>query len=76
MKEGIHPEYFETKVICTGCGETFTTGSTMSEIRVAVCSVCHPFYTGKEKMLDSEGRVDRFKKKYAKFGADAAKSNN
>lgn len=72
MKEGIHPQYFDTKVICTGCSETFQTGSTVPEIRVAVCSVCHPFYTGKEKMLDAEGRVDRFKKKFAGFGGDSS----
>ncbi len=76
MKQGIHPEYFDTKVTCTGCGEVFSTGSTMPEIRIAVCSVCHPFFTGKEKMLDAEGRVDRFKKKYARFGGgDTAKSS-
>ena len=74
MKESIHPEYFDTTVNCSGCGTTFVTGSTIPEIRVAVCSVCHPFYTGKEKMLDAEGRVDRFKKKYAKFGGGAKKS--
>ena len=66
MKEGIHPEYHKAKVLCTGCGNTFETGSTVSEIRVNVCSACHPFYTGKQKIMDTEGRVDRFKKKYAK----------
>lgn len=67
MKEGIHPEYFEADVHCGGCGNTFKVGSTLKEIRVAVCSSCHPFYTGTQKLLDSEGRVDRFKRKYAKF---------
>lgn len=67
MKDGIHPEFHEATVSCGGCGHTFTTGSTISEIRVTVCSNCHPFYTGKQRLVDSEGRVDRFKKKYAKF---------
>ena len=67
MKEGIHPEYHEdAQVICAGCGSTFTTGSVLKEIRVGVCGACHPFYTGKQKLVDSEGRVDRFNKKYGK----------
>ncbi len=65
MKEKIHPEYKETKVICA-CGETFTTRSTKPVLRVDVCSKCHPFYTGKEKIVDVEGRVEKFRKKYAK----------
>ncbi len=64
MKDSIHPEYFESTVVCTGCNNSFETGSTLKEIRVLVCSACHPYYTGKQKMLDTEGRVDRFKKKY------------
>ena len=72
MKDGIHPKYFASKVYCAGCGNTFTTGSTLEEIRVAVCSACHPFYTGKQKLVDAEGRVDRFKRKYAKSGDAAA----
>ena len=72
MKEGIHPTYHQAKVICGGCGATFTTGSTLDEIRVGVCSACHPFYTGKQKLVDAEGRVDRFKKKYAKFQSTQA----
>jgi len=72
MKDNIHPPYFQTTVFCAGCGETFVTGSTVAEIRINVCSRCHPFYTGKQKLLDTEGRVDRFKKKYAK-GAAAQK---
>ncbi|MDC0357912.1 50S ribosomal protein L31 [Oligoflexia bacterium] len=67
MKDKIHPKYFEANVICGGCGATFTTGSTVEELRVNVCSECHPFYTGKQRFVDSEGRVDRFNKKYAKF---------
>lgn len=65
MKDKIHPEYKEAKVICA-CGETFTTRSTKPVLRVDVCSKCHPFYTGKEKIVDVEGRVEKFKKKYAK----------
>lgn len=65
MKEGIHPEYKEAKVMCA-CGETFTTRSTKAVLRVDVCSKCHPFYTGKEKIVDVEGRVEKFRKKYAK----------
>jgi large subunit ribosomal protein L31 len=63
MKEGIHPEYVETTVTC-GCGETFKTRSTKSKIAVEVCSKCHPFYTGKQKFVDSAGRVERFKQKF------------
>ena len=65
MKEAIHPEYTECQVTCS-CGENFVTRSTINEMRVNVCSACHPFYTGKQKLLDTEGRVDRFNKKYAK----------
>jgi large subunit ribosomal protein L31 len=67
MKEGIHPEYFQAKVVCGGCGTTYTIGSTLPEIGVSVCSQCHPFYTGRKKLLDSEGRIDRFKRKYETF---------
>ncbi len=74
MKKDLHPEYFEATVYCGGCGNTFTTGSTMKEIRVNVCSVCHPFYSGKQTIVDAEGRVDRFKKKYAKFQAPVSAS--
>ncbi|HMK48413.1 MAG TPA: 50S ribosomal protein L31 [Thermodesulfovibrionales bacterium] len=71
MKEGIHPQYKETTVQCA-CGETFTTRSTNQKIQVDICSKCHPFYTGKQKILDAEGRVEKFKKKYAKAAAAAA----
>ncbi|BCB97253.1 50S ribosomal protein L31 [Dissulfurispira thermophila] len=64
MKEGIHPNYKEAKVTCA-CGETFTTRSTKNNIRVDICSKCHPFFTGKQKLVDAEGRVEKFKKKYA-----------
>ncbi|MEW6739136.1 MAG: 50S ribosomal protein L31 [Nitrospirota bacterium] len=65
MKEGIHPNYKDVKVSCA-CGETFTTKSTTDNVRVDICSKCHPFFTGKQKLVDAEGRVDKFKKKYAK----------
>ena len=75
MKSGIHPDYIETTVHC-GCGNTFTTRSTKKsgQIHVEVCSQCHPFYTGKQKILDSGGRVARFEKRYGKrkAGADNA----
>jgi len=67
MKKGIHPKYQETKVTC-GCGETFTTQSTLKEIHVEVCSACHPFYTGKQKFVDTAGRVEKFRQRYANFG--------
>ncbi len=63
MKKGIHPEYVECTVTCA-CGSTFTTRSTKKEIRVEICSHCHPFFTGKQKFVDSAGRVEKFKKKY------------
>nr|BBF96529.1 50S ribosomal protein L31 [Mycolicibacterium vaccae] len=67
MKSGIHPDYVETTVLC-GCGASFTTRSTKQSgnITVEVCSQCHPFYTGKQKILDSGGRVARFEKRYGK----------
>jgi large subunit ribosomal protein L31 len=64
MKQGVHPEYQIATVHCA-CGNTFQTRSTKSELRVEVCSNCHPFYTGKQKLLDAGGRVERFQKKYA-----------
>lgn len=64
MKANIHPEYHKDAVVRCACGETFTTGSTKKELRVEICSKCHPFFTGKQKLLDSGGRVERFKKKY------------
>lgn len=63
MKQGIHPDYKQATVKCA-CGETFTTGSVKEDIRVEICSKCHPFYTGKQKLVDTGGRVDRFKKRY------------
>ena len=63
MKEGIHPKYTTTTVRCA-CGETFETRSTKPELRVDICSKCHPFFTGKQKLVDTGGRVDRFKKRF------------
>lgn len=65
MKEKIHPQYHEITVSCS-CGEQFKTRSTKKELRLDICSSCHPFYTGKQKLIDTAGRVDRFNKKYAR----------
>ena len=65
MKEGIHPDYKLATVSCA-CGEKFTTKSTKETLRLDICSVCHPFFTGKQKLIDTEGRVDKFRKKYKK----------
>ena len=65
MKTEIHPQYQQVNVHCA-CGETWTTGSTRKELRVEICSKCHPFFTGKQKLVDSAGRIDRFQRKYAK----------
>ncbi|MDZ7611699.1 MAG: 50S ribosomal protein L31 [Candidatus Moranbacteria bacterium] len=66
MKKGIHPEYNQSAKIICACGNTIETGSTKSEIHVEICSACHPFYTGKEKLIDTAGQVDRFKQKMKK----------
>ena len=63
MKEGIHPNYEQTTIRCA-CGNVIATGSTKKDIRVEICSKCHPFYTGKQKLVDSGGRVDRFNKRF------------
>ena len=65
MKQDIHPEYVIAKAHCS-CGNEFETRSTKSELRVDLCSQCHPFYTGKQKLVDTGGRVERFQKKYGK----------
>ena len=64
MKEGIHPNYVDCTITCA-CGNVIQTRSTKPEIRVEVCSKCHPFYTGKQKLVDTGGRVERFKRRYA-----------
>ncbi|HIW57069.1 MAG TPA: 50S ribosomal protein L31 [Firmicutes bacterium] len=63
MKQGIHPDYKDTQIKCA-CGNVIETGSTKQDIRIEICSACHPFYTGKQKLVDTGGRVDRFKKRY------------
>ncbi len=68
MKQGIHPEYSDSTIVCA-CGSTILTKSTSPEIHVEICSVCHPFYTGKQRLVDTAGRVERFKRKYAKTGS-------
>ena len=72
MKKDIHPKYDEATVHCS-CGNTFTTRSTKSDLHIELCSQCHPFYTGKQKLVDSGGRVERFKRRYDKK-AEAAKA--
>jgi large subunit ribosomal protein L31 len=71
MQEGIHPEYVPAQVNCA-CGNTFVTRSTRGDFQVDVCGKCHPFYTGTQKLMDTAGRVDRFKKRYAKKEATPA----
>ena len=68
MKSGIHPNYVECTVTC-GCGNSFVTRATVKEMRVEICSSCHPFYTGKQKFVDAAGRVDKFLKRYGQAGA-------
>jgi large subunit ribosomal protein L31 len=65
MKTGIHPQYQQVQVHCA-CGAGWTTGSTNKELRIEICSNCHPFFTGKQKLVDSAGRIDRFQQRYAK----------
>jgi large subunit ribosomal protein L31 len=73
MKADIHPQYYtDAKVTCS-CGNTFTVGSTMKEIQVEICSQCHPFYTGNEKVIDTAGRVETFKARRAASAAKKAK---
>jgi large subunit ribosomal protein L31 len=67
MQADIHPQYFVTQVHC-GCGNNFTTRSTRKELKVDICSACHPFYTGKLKFVDTAGRIEKFKTKFAKAG--------
>ena len=77
MKPNIHPEYKEVKVTCS-CGNAFTTRSTMEResLSLEVCSKCHPFYTGTQKIIDTAGRVDRFRQKYGTRGKDTAKKED
>ena len=71
MKTDIHPDYFDTTIQCA-CGSIVEVGSTKKDIRVEICSKCHPFFTGKQKLVDTAGRIERFRKKYAKFQKDQA----
>ena len=66
MKEGLHPQYYPAAKVKCACGHTWATGSTQPELNVEICSQCHPFYSGKEKILDTRGRVDKFKKRLEK----------
>ncbi len=67
MKDGVHPNYIDTVVRC-GCGNAFSTRSTVSEIKVDICNVCHPYFTGKLKFVDTAGRIEKFKTKFAGTG--------
>ncbi len=67
MKKGIHPEYKETTIVCS-CGNVIKTRSTKKNIRIEICSNCHPFFTGEQKFVDTAGRVERFKRKYQQWG--------
>ena len=66
MKKDIHPEYHETAIKCA-CGNEVEVGSTKPDMKIEICSKCHPFFTGKQKLIDTAGRIERFRKKYAKF---------
>lgn len=68
MKKGIHPDYMSAKVTCS-CGHTFETMATQPEVHTDICSICHPFYTGKQRLVDTAGRVERFKQKYDKVSS-------
>ena len=67
MKKDTHPKYFKNAKVSCVCGNTFETGATIETMKVEICSNCHPFYTGKQKLIDSEGRVQKFNKRYANF---------
>jgi large subunit ribosomal protein L31 len=73
MKKDIHPKYVDSKVVCA-CGADFTVRSTKPELHVGICSKCHPFFTGKQKLMDTEGRIDRFRRKWQKTAPAAAQA--
>jgi large subunit ribosomal protein L31 len=75
VKQGIHPDYVETQVTCS-CGNKFVTRSVKPELHVELCNQCHPFYTGKQKLVDTGGRVERFQRKYARKQNQAAAENS
>lgn len=74
MKADIHPEYVEATVVCS-CGNTFTTRSTKPSLHVELCSECHPFYTGKQKLVDTGGRIEKFERRYGRRGKGADASS-
>ncbi|MGI5832617.1 MAG: 50S ribosomal protein L31 [Thermoguttaceae bacterium] len=74
MKKNTHPNYVETKVVC-GCGNTFTTRSTRPELKVDICSACHPFYTGRLKYVDTAGRIEKFRRKFSNIKIFGKKEN-
>ena len=74
MKKGIHPEYKLGTVTCA-CGNTFQVRSTLGDVKLEICSECHPFFTGKQKLLDTAGRVELFRRKYAKYNKEKAKNS-
>ena len=73
MKKDTHPKYYSDAVVTCACGNSFTTGSTVKELHVEICAACHPFFTGKQKVLAAAGRVDRFKKRATKTSTTTAK---
>lgn len=75
MKKGIHPDYVEAKVVCS-CGESFTTRSTTPLLKIEICSKCHPFYSGKQKLVDSGGRVERFQRRHGLKVTNVENSSN
>lgn len=74
MKEKIHPKFYEDAQVTCSCGNVFTTGSTRKTVKVELCSACHPFYTGSKRMVDTAGRVERFKQRYGKEAKAAAET--
>lgn len=76
MKKDIHPKYFDKAEVTCACGNTFTIGSTVEKLRVEICSACHPFYTGNEKVMDTAGMVEKFKGRVAKSKAVKAKKTS
>lgn len=75
MKKDLHPDYVKTQVVCNGCGTSWETHSTVDKIEVEICSACHPFFTGKQKLVDVAGRVDKFKARQAAATAKADERN-
>lgn len=72
MKEGIHPDYVECNVSCN-CGNAFKTRSVLPEIKITICNACHPFYSGTQRLIDTQGRIDRFKRRYANVSVGTKK---